>query len=316
MDQKRKLVTVLVPAHNEQENLPLLYAEMSRLMQSLDRYDWQLLIVDDGSTDKTLDVVKQLYRQDKRVNYVSLSRNFGKENAMLAGLDHTRGDCVIILDADLQNPPSLIPEMLREWENGFQDVYAKREKRGKESVLKRRLSLLYYRLLAKISNIEILQNVGDFRLLDRQCIDALCQMRESQRYTKGLFCWIGFRKKELVYEIQERQQGQSSWSLLKLMDLALDGITSFSIVPLRISSIMGLLSSLAAIIYMLYFFIKTLLFGDEVRGFPTLIVVILLLGGLQLFSLGIIGEYLGRIFNESKHRPVYIIAEKGLDHSA
>ena len=314
MEQKKKLVTVLVPAYNEQGSLPLLYKEMSRLMQLLGQYDWQLLFVDDGSTDNTLDIIKHLYRQDKRVIYISLSRNFGKENAMLAGLDHTRGDCVIILDADLQDPPSVIPEMLREWENGFQDVYAKRDTRGKESALRRQLSLLYYRLLARISNVEILQNVGDFRLLDRQCIDALCQMRESQRYTKGLFCWIGFRKKEITYEKHDRTQGKSSWNLLKLMNLAMDGITSFSIVPLRISTIMGLLSSLAAIVYMLYFLIKTLIFGDVVRGFPTLIIVILFLGGMQLFCLGIIGEYIGRIFNESKHRPVYVIAEKGLEN--
>ena len=313
-DEKKKLVTVLVPAYNEQEALPRLYSEMSRQMQSLPQYEWQLLFVDDGSTDQTLSVIKELYQQDERVTFVSLSRNFGKESAMLAGFDHTRGDCVIVLDADLQDPPALIPEMLQAWENGYQDVYAKRDYRGKESAIRRKLSLLYYRILARISNIEILQNVGDFRLLDRQCIDALCQLRESQRYTKGLFCWVGFRKKEIVYQKQDRTQGKSSWNLLKLLDLALDGITSFSIVPLRISSILGLLSSISAIIYMLYFFIKTLLFGDAVQGFPTLIVVILFLGGMQLFSLGIIGEYLGRIFNESKHRPVYVVAEKGLAH--
>lgn len=316
MEQKKKLVTVLVPAYNEQESLPLLYTELSGLMQSLNQYNWQLLFVDDGSTDDTLNEIKQLYLQDKRVNFISLSRNFGKENAMLAGFDHTMGDCCIIMDADLQHPTSLVPDMLKEWENGYQDVYAKRNSRGKESAIRRGLSIFYYRILAKISNIEILQNVGDFRLLDRLCIDALCQMRESQRYTKGLYSWVGYRKKEIVYEQRDRTQGQSSWNFLKLTDLALDGITSFSIVPLRIASVLGLLSSFAAIVYMLYFFIKTLIFGDAVQGFPTLIVVILFLGGMQLFSLGIIGEYLGRIFNESKHRPVYLIAEKGLENQA
>lgn len=310
MEQKKKLVTVLVPAYNEYDSLPSLYNVMAEVMLLLSQYDWQLLFVDDGSTDGTLDVIKQLYRQDNRVNYISLSRNFGKENAMLAGFDHTKGDCVIILDADLQDPPSLIPSMLQEWENGYQDVYAKRTKRGKESAIRRKLSLFYYSFLAKISDVEILQNVGDFRLLDRQCIDVLCQMRESQRYTKGLFCWIGFRKKEILYEKHDRTQGKSSWNLLQLLNLATEGITSFSIMPLRISTIMGLISSLSAIIYMLYFFIKTLLYGDEVQGFPTLIVVILFLGGMQLFSLGIIGEYIGRVFYESKHRPVYVIAEK------
>ena len=305
----------MVPAYNEHDTLPLLYNAMSKVMESLSQYDWQLLFVDDGSTDGTLDVIKQLYHQDKRVNYISLSRNFGKENAMLAGFDHTKGDCVIVLDADLQDPPSLIPSMLQEWENGYQDVYAKRTKRGKESTIRRKLSLLYYSLLSKISDVEILQNVGDFRLLDRQCINVLCQMRESQRYTKGLFCWIGFRKKEILYEKHDRIQGKSSWNLLKLLNLAMEGVSSFSIVPLRISTIIGLLSSLSAIIYMLYFFIKTLLYGDPVQGFPTLIVVILFLGGMQLFFLGIIGEYIGRIFFESKHRPVYVIAEKAMENN-
>ena len=311
MTQKKKMVTILVPAYNEQESLPILYTEISGLMHDINQYEWQLLLVDDGSSDNTLTIIKELYQQDNRVSYISLSRNFGKENAMLAGLDYTQGDCVIIMDADMQDPPILIHQMLNEWEKGYHDVYAKRVTRGKESMLRRQLSLLYYRLLAKISNVEILQNVGDFRLLDRQCIDALCQLRESQRYTKGLFSWIGFRKKEIVFERNDRIKGKSSWNLLKLTSLALDGITSFSIVPLRISTILGLLSSFAAIVYMIYFFIKTLLFGDVVKGFPTLIVVILFLGGMQLFCLGIIGEYIGRIFNESKHRPVYVIAEKG-----
>ncbi len=308
-----KQVTILIPAYNEEKTIPLTYKKIVDVTESLNSYKWELLFVDDGSTDATLNILKQLRTHDQRVKYIRFSRNFGKESAMLAGFDYAKGDCVIVMDADMQDPPELIGEMLEEWEKGAQDVYAKRTSRGKESIIRRHLSLLYYRLLAKISDVEILQNVGDFRLLDRRCVDALRQMRESQRYTKGLFCWIGFQKREITFERQDRIRGHSSWNLLRLTNFAIDGITSFSIVPLRISAIIGFLTSGATVIYMFYFLIKTLLYGDPVQGFPTLIVVILLLGGLQLCSLGIIGEYIGRIYNETKKRPVYIVAEKETD---
>lgn len=309
-----KQVTILIPAYNEEKTIPLTYKKIVDVTESLNFYKWELLFVDDGSTDATLNILKQLRTHDQRVKYIRFSRNFGKESAMLAGFDYAKGDCVIVMDADMQDPPELIGEMLEEWEKGAQDVYAKRTSRGKESIIRRHLSLLYYRLLAKISDVEILQNVGDFRLLDRRCVDALCQMRESQRYTKGLFCWIGFQKREITFERQDRIRGHSSWNLLRLTNFAIDGITSFSIVPLRISAIIGFLTSGATVIYMFYFLIKTLLYGDPVQGFPTLIVVILLLGGLQLCSLGIIGEYIGRIYNETKKRPVYIVSEKETDN--
>lgn len=314
MNNPSKLVTILIPAYNEQDSLPLLYQQLVEVTKVLHVYKWEFLFIDDGSADSTLQVLKQIHTIDTRLHYISLSRNFGKESAMLAGFDYAKGDCVIVMDADLQDPPTLIPEMLNEWENGYQDVYAKRLTRGRESFLRHYLTLLYYKILSMMSKVEILQNVGDFRLLDRQCIDALCQMRESQRYTKGLFCWIGFRKKEIIFERHNRDKGKSAWNIHKLFSLAIEGITSFSIIPLRISTVMGLLSSFAALIYMLYFLVKTLLYGDPVQGFPTLIVVILLLGGMQLCSLGIIGEYVGRIFNETKKRPVYIVAEKKIDN--
>lgn len=305
-----KKVTILVPCHNEEASLPLLYGELRRLMDSQTEYMWQILLVDDGSSDDTLGVMRGLRQSDVRVCYVSLSRNFGKESAMLAGFDNSRGDCLVIIDADLQHPPSLIPDMLRLWEEGYEDVYARRITRGREPWWRRRLSLLYYRMLQKVTDVEVLENVGDFRLLDRKCVEALRTMRETQRYTKGMFCWMGFRKTEITFEQQDRAAGKSSWNLLKLVNLAIDGITSFTVAPLRISTILGLAASVAAIAYSIYFFIKTLIYGDPVQGFPTLIIVVLFLGGLQLFSLGIIGEYLGRIFIETKHRPVYIISEK------
>ncbi|MDE6353580.1 MAG: glycosyltransferase family 2 protein [Prevotella sp.] len=305
-----KKITILVPCHNEEASLPLLYDELRRLMDSQTGYVWQVLLIDDGSSDGTLRLMRDLRRTDVRICYVSLSRNFGKESAMLAGFDNASGDCLVIIDADLQHPPSLIPDMIRLWEEGYEDVYARRVTRGREPWWRRRLSLAYYKLLQRMTDVEVLENVGDFRLLDRKCVEALRTMRETQRYTKGMFCWMGFRKKEIVFEQQDRAAGTSSWNLLKLINLAVDGITSFTVAPLRISTMLGLAVSVAAIAYSIYFFVKTLLYGDPVQGFPTLIIVVLFLGGMQLFSLGIIGEYLGRIFNETKNRPVYLITEK------
>lgn len=305
-----KKITILVPCYNEEASLPLLYERLVELMQEHTDYMWQVLLVDDGSTDGTLALMRGLHSRDARIGYVSLSRNFGKESAMLAGFDCARGDCLVIMDADLQHPPSLIPDMLRLWEEGYEDVYARRVTRGREPWWRRRLSLLYYKMLRRMTDVEVLENVGDFRLLDRKCIDALKTMRETQRYTKGMFCWIGFKKKEIAFEQQDRVAGHSSWNIFKLMNLAVDGITSFTVAPLRVSTVLGLLVSVAAVVYSIYFFIKTLLYGDPVQGFPTLIIVVLFLGGMQLFSLGIIGEYLGRVFSETKNRPVYIISEK------
>lgn len=273
-------------------------------------YQFEFLFVNDGSKDHTLDIIKSLREQDPRVSYVDLSRNFGKENAMLAGFDYAKGDAVIIIDADLQDPPTLIPEMLRIWNSGeVQDVYARRKTRGKEPWIRKKLSLLFYRILDHATRFNILQNVGDFRLLDRQAIDALRQLRESERYTKGMYCWIGFRKQEIVFDRQDRIAGESKWNFMGLLNLAIEGITSFTTAPLRFATYIGLLTALGAFIYGLYYFIKTLIVGDPVAGFPTLIIVILLLGGIQLITIGIIGEYLGRIFNEVKRRPVYLAQE-------
>lgn len=306
----KKKVTILVPCHNEEASLPMLYEELCRMMNPQTGYTWQVLMIDDGSTDGTLRLISSLRYKDDRICYISLSRNFGKESAMLAGFDNADGDCLVIIDADLQHPVSLIPDMLSLWEDGYEDVYARRVTRGREPWWRRRLSLFYYKMLQRMTEVEILENVGDFRLLDRKCIDALRSMRETQRYTKGMFCWMGFKKKEITFEQRDRAAGKSSWCLRKLFNLAIEGVTSFTVAPLRISTILGLLVSLAAVVYSIYIFVKTLIYADPVQGFPTLMIVILLLGGMQLFSLGIIGEYLGRIFNEVKHRPVYIIEKK------
>lgn len=306
-----KKVSILIPCYNEEQSLPMLYQRLNELCSALGQYDWEFLLVNDGSRDNTLQAIKQLRQRDRRVCYIDLSRNFGKERAMLAGFDHVSGDCVIILDADLQQPPETIPQMLQLWEQGYDDVYARRLTRTGESWLRRKFSLWYYGLLQKFAKDDVLRNVGDFRLLDRKCIDALKQIREQERYTKGLFVWIGFRKTEVTYEQAERTVGKSSFNFFKLLTLAIDGITSFSTAPLRISTIVGLIVSLSALFYMLYVFVKTLVQGgDPVQGFPTLIIVMLFLGGVQLLSLGIIGEYLARIFNETKNRPPYLVREK------
>lgn len=304
-----KKVSILIPFYNEQEVLPSLFERLQSLIDSNDNYQWEVMLINDGSTDNSLCLVKQMRLRDKRFRYIDLSRNFGKETAMLAGFDNVTGDCMVIMDADLQHPPEVIPQMLKLWEEGYDDIYGKRNNRGKEPWLRRKLSLLYYKLLQKTTNVSILQNVGDFRLLDRICIDALCSMRESQRYTKGMFQWIGFKKKEFTFDQDDRVAGNTKWSYIKLLNLAIEGITSYTTSPLKIATVMGLIVSLCAFIYMLFVLIKALVVGDPVAGYPTIMVVMLFLGGVQLLSLGIIGEYIGRIFNETKNRPAYFIRE-------
>ena len=305
-----KTVSVIIPCHNEEQNITPLYQALKDVTAKETDYQWELMFVDDGSTDLTLQLIKELRSADRQISYISLSRNFGKENAILAGLDHVCGHCTVIIDADLQHPPHLISEMLRLWEQGYDDVYAQRDNRGRESWLRRRFTLAYYWLLQKMTRIDILPNVGDFRLLDRKCIDALRQLRETQRYNKGLYCWIGFKKKKITFNQADRNQGKSSFGYRRLFNLAIEGITSYTTAPLRISTVAGLIISMVAFLYMCFVLVKTLIYGDPVQGYPTLIIVILFLGGIQLVSLGIIGEYLGRIFYETKNRPAYLVAER------
>lgn len=304
---EKKLVTILVPAYNEQEVLHLLYDRLKNIMDDNINYNFEILFVNDGSKDNTLNIIQELRENDRRVCYVNLSRNYGKETAMMAGLDYSKGDCVIILDADLQDPPELIPEMLKYWEEGFDDVYAKRRSRKGESFLKKFTSKMYYALLQLVTKIEIQKDTGDFRLLDRRCVEALKQIRESQRYTKGLFSWIGYNKKEILFDRDPRAAGKTKWNYGKLINLSIDGLTSFTTAPLRFAAIIGIIVSLIGFFYMLIIIFKTLFFGIDVAGYASTLVVILFLGGLQLIFLGVIGEYLGRAFYESKHRPLYFI---------
>ena len=303
-----KTITILLPAYNEAESFPSIKECMKTVIDNNQEYDWEFLFVNDGSTDQTLQLMKDLNAQDNRYHYIDLSRNYGKEIAIMAGLDYVKSDAVIIMDADMQHPVSVIPEMLKHWEEGYDDIYAQRQT-SNESWLKQKTSKLYYKILQKSTNIPIQKDTGDFRLLDRKCIDALKEMRETDRNNKGMFSWIGFKKKGIFYEQRQRQHGKTKWSYYKLLNLALTGITSFTTTPLRFASIFGIIVSLLAFLYLIYIIFKTLIIGDPVQGYPTLMVTILFLGGIQLIALGIIGEYLSHIFNETKKRPGYFIRE-------
>ncbi len=305
--KKKRLITILTPAYNEEDVLPLLQERLAKLMDENTAYDFEVLVVNDGSKDGTLSLLQDFHKKDTRFNYLNLSRNFGKETAMIAGLDYCKGDAVIILDADLQDPPELIPEMLKYWEEGFDDVYAKRRSRKGESWLKKFTSKLYYRLLQKTTRIDIQKDTGDFRLLDRRCVEALRSMRESQRYTKGLFSWIGYNKKAIEYDRDPRAAGRTKWNYRRLFNLSIDGFTSFTTAPLRWSALIGILISLCGFLYMLIIIFNTLFYGIDSPGYASTMVVILFLGGIQLIFLGVIGEYLGRTFSEAKGRPLYFI---------
>jgi len=305
-----KKISILIPAYNEEDVLEHLYQRLGKLANDNKDYDFEFMFADDGSTDKTLQIIKDYAETDDRIGYISLSRNFGKEIGMIAGLDHVTGDATVIIDADLQDPPELIPKMIKFWEQGYDDVYAKRNSREGETWIKLITANAYYWLLGKMTpNINIPKNTGDFRLLDRRCVEALKQLRESERYTKGMFSWIGYKKKEINYDRDPRAAGEVKQNYKKLFNLAFDGITSFSTTPLRISTALGIIVSLSAFIYLIVVLAKAAMFGDAVAGYPSLMAVILFLGGVQLLSIGIIGEYVGRIFKEVKQRPLYFVEE-------
>lgn len=304
-----KTISIVVPAYNEQDALPIFYGRLTAVLSSLPDYGYELLFINDGSRDGTLSVIKELRERDSRVSYVNLSRNFGQEVAMLAGLDYARGDAVVFMDADCQDPPELLPELVYWWEGGYDDVYARRRTRKGDGPLKRLTASIFYRLLQRTTRIEIQRDTGNYRLLDRRCVEALKLFRESQRYTKGLFSWIGYNKKEVLFDREARAAGRSKWSFPKLLSLAIEGITSFTTSPLRMASVFGIIASLAAFVYMIVIFTQTLAYGNPVAGYPSLMVVVLFLGGIQLIGIGIAGEYIARIFNETKSRPKYLVDE-------
>lgn len=312
-----KKISISIPAYNEEENIFAFYEQISiYISERIPNYEFEFIFIDDGSTDRTISLIRELEKKDSRVVGVELSRNYGKEIAMVAGFDHATGDAVITMDADLQHPFSSLKEMIELWRMGYQDVYGKRMVRHGESKLKTSFSNKYYKLLNRMTKEQILANVGDFRLLDRQVVEALKQVRESTRYTKGLYEWVGFRKIEFQFEAAERFAGETKWNFGGLIKLAMEGITSYTTAPLKLSTFFGFITSLVALLYMVFVMIDTIVNGIPGTGIPTLTILVLFLGGLQLVSLGIIGEYLGRIFIEVKNRPLYFVNKKKVSNRA
>ncbi len=304
-----KKVTIIIPAYNEEASLPFLYERIEKLINSIDNYEFEILFVNDGSKDKTIELIKEYREKDSRISYVDFARNFGKETAMIAGLDYATGDCVIFMDADLQDPPELIPEMLKYWEEGYDDVYAQRRSRKGETWLKKFTSKMYYRVLQSLTNVEIQKDTGDFRLLDKRCVNALKKMRESQRCSKSMFSWIGYKKKAIVYDRDPRIAGKTKWNYGKLINLAIDGITSFTTSPLRISTYIAIPTFVALFVYFIYVIAKCCVEHVAIQAFQAIILLVLFFSGVQILLFGIVGEYLGRIFNETKNRPLYLVNE-------
>jgi len=304
-----KKITIIVPAYNEEETLPYLYERLETLMKNTPNYEFEILFVDDGSKDKTVELVKKYREADDRINLLTLARNFGKETAMIAGLDYATGDAVVFIDADLQDPPELIPKMIEYWEEGYDDVYAKRRSRKGESWLKKFTAKMYYKVLQSLTSIEIQKDTGDFRLLDRRCVNALKKIRECQRNSKSMFSWIGYKKKAILYDRDPRIAGKTKWNYAKLTNLAIDGITSFTTSPLRLSIRLAIPTFIMLIVYAIYCVVKCCRTGEALQAFQATILLILFYFGVQLVVLGLIGEYLGRIFNETKNRPLYLVDE-------
>jgi glycosyltransferase involved in cell wall biosynthesis len=306
LEDRALCISVVAPVYNEEGCLSELCSRIEKTFQRSDHLI-EIVFVNDGSSDKSLEILRGLAIEKSNITLVNLTRNFGKEVAMTAGLAHSSGDAVIVIDSDLQHPPEVMLEMIHLWEDGYDVVYGERASRASESSLDRYSSSAFYWLLGKIGRVRIPANVGDFRLMDRRVVNAVLQCPETHRFMKGLFAWVGFRQIGIHYEIDPRVQGRTKFSFWKLWNFALEGITSFTIMPLKLSSYLGLLVALGSLSYALYTTIKTILFGDPVQGYTTLIVSILFLGGVQLIVLGILGEYLGRVFNETKRRPLYIV---------
>lgn len=305
------LVSVVVLFYNEEESLKPFYDAITQVIDSVERYEFELVFSNDGSKDQSVEILQKIMINDSRVKIVDLSRNYGKETALLAGLDHAEGDAVIMMDSDLQHPPYLIPEFLKWWEQGYDDIYATRQERVGEPWLKKKTSELYYKILQGVTEqgVEIYPNAGDFRLLDRKVVDALIQLREQSRYMKGMYGWVGFRKKEIFFDAAERVGGTTKFNFKKLMKLAIDGVTSFTTAPLTFAAYIGSVFALFGFVYGIIILIQTIFLGKDVPGFPSIMTAVLFLGGLQLITLGIAGTYIGKIFYESKNRPLYFVED-------
>jgi len=306
------LLSVIVPCYNEEENVPDFYAELMRNASFFEERDLdvEIIYIDDGSKDKTVEAVRELKKSDERVRLVSFSRNFGKESAMYAGLEKAKGDYVVIMDADLQDPPSLLPEMFAAIDEGYDSVATRRVSRKGEPPVRSFFARCFYRLMKKISKTEIMDGARDYRLMTRQMVEAILQMSEYNRFTKGIYGWVGFRTKWLEYENIERAKGETKWNFWKLFLYSIEGITAFSTIPLVIASFIGVLFCVLAFVAIVFIIVRKILFGDPVSGWPSLVCIILLVSGVQLFCLGILGQYLAKTYMEVKKRPIYLVKEE------
>ena len=306
----KKILSIIVPCYNEEQALPFFYQEIDKVSKELKELNFELIFVNDGSKDKTLEVLKEYHQKDKRVKYLSFSRNFGKEAAMYAGLEHAKGDYVTIMDADLQDPPSLLKEMYQLTEKeGYDCVGTRRVTRKGEPPIRSFCARMFYKLINRLSKVEMVDGARDYRFMNRKMVNAILELKEYNRYSKGLFSFVGFKTKWLEYENINRVAGETKWSFWKLFIYALDGITAFSTVPLVLSVILGLVFCLISFIMIIAIIIKTLVYGDPVSGWPSLVCIIFLCSGVQLFCMGIIGQYLSKTYLETKKRPIYIIGE-------
>lgn len=306
------LLSVIVPCYNEEESVALFFEELTK-NDSFFRdkgLELEVIYIDDGSKDRTVDEVKKLREKDNRVHLVSFSRNFGKEAAMYAGLEHSKGDYVVMMDADLQDPPSLLPEMISYIEQGYDSVATRRVSRKGEPPVRSFFARMFYRLMKKISKTEIMDGARDYRLMTRQMVDAILSMQEYNRFTKGIFGWVGFNTKWLEYENVERARGETKWNFWKLFIYSLDGITAFSTMPLMIASVVGVLFCLLAFAMIVFIIVRKMVFGDPVAGWPSMVCIMLFLSGVQFFCTGILGQYLAKTYMEVKRRPIYLVKEE------
>lgn len=306
------LLSVIVPCYNEEESVALFYEELLKNEPFFQEHqiELELLYINDGSRDRTVEEVKKLHEKDSRVHLVSFSRNFGKEAAMYAGLEHSKGDYVVMMDVDLQDPPALLPEMFTHIWEGYDSVATRRVSRKGEPPIRSFFARMFYRLMKKISKTEIMDGARDYRLMTRQMVDAILSMQEYNRFTKGIFGWVGFNTKWLEFENVERARGETKWNFWKLFLYSLDGITAFSTVPLMLASVVGVLFCLLAFIMIIFIIVRKLIFGDPVSGWPSLVCIILMTSGVQFFCTGILGQYLAKTYMEVKHRPIYLVKEE------
>jgi polyisoprenyl-phosphate glycosyltransferase len=308
-NKKPKYISILVPCFNEQDNIQKFYDEISPVLESLE-LDYEILFIDDGSVDNSLPILALLAQKVKQVKVISLSRNFGKEAALTAGMDHAEGDAVIPIDVDLQDPVDLIPQMVNKWINGAEVVIARREDRTADTLYRRTTARLFYKLMSLLSATPIPRDVGDYRLMDRVVVDAVAQLGERNRFMKGLFSWPGYNTEEIRYTRPQRNLGLSKWRSWRLFNYALDGIFSFSTAPLRMWTYIGLLISMLSMTYLIFIVVKTMMYGVDLPGYASIVSIILFFSGINLIGLGILGEYLGRVFMEVKQRPIYLISKK------